>query len=305
MQHVTLKALISVAFLIGVIACSSFYRSEHDPTAFTAWATTVHNPPLVIILPFTNKTNQSDLPELVRVGFYGHFSPLPFKNSKLSEIDQALELVKKTQKKSWRELSSKDIGSLLGAQALVYGEVTKFTKVYAGVYSQIGVSAKIKIVDSQNEKTLWEDSYDTRFHDGNIPLNPILAVFALAKTYTNIRSTQELRTIDDLCRNLVARIPKVSFPENGKKGSRPSLCEIQIGAFKDFKRAQELQEELKKKHFEAFIRTVENYGVIWHRVLIGPFDCGQETDQWREKVTTEFGFPAVPIKVDASFQRVD
>ncbi|HPD61528.1 MAG TPA: DUF799 family lipoprotein [Thermodesulfobacteriota bacterium] len=304
MQHVTLKALISVAFLIGVIACSSFHQNEHDPTAFTTWATTVHNSPVVIILPFANKTNQADLPELVRVGFYGHFSPLPFKHSKLGEIDQTLELVKKTQKKSWQELSSKDIGSLLGAQALIYGEVNKFTKVYAGIYSQIGVSAKIKIVNPQNGKTLWEDSYDTRFHEGNIPLNPILAVFALAKSYTNIRSTQELRAVDDLCRNLVARIPKVSFPEE-VQGSSLLLCEIQIGAFKDLRRAQNLQEELKRKNYEAFIRTVENYGVIWHRVLIGPFDCGQETDKWREKITTEFGFPAVTIKVDASVQQVD
>jgi len=285
--------------LIGVIACSSFHRSKNDPNAFITWATTVHYSPVVAILPFTNKTNQPDLPELVRVGFYGHFSPLPFNDSELGDIDSTLEVLQKNQKKSLHELSSKDIGALLGAQVLVHGEVTKFTKVYAGVYSQIGVSAKIKIVDSQNGKTLWEDSYDTRFHEGNIPLNQILAVFSLLKTYTNIRSAQELRTIDDLCRNLVARIPKISFPED-EKGSRSFLCEIQIGAFKDLERAQELQEELKNKHYEAFIRTIENHGVVWHRVLIGPFDCGHETDTWREKITTEFGFPAIPIKLDAS-----
>lgn len=300
MQHFTLKALIFVA-LIGVIACSSFHRRQNDPTAFTTWTTTAHYSPVVAILPFTNKTNQPDLPELVRVGFYGHFSPLPFNDRELSDIDRTLELFQKNQKKSLYELSSKDIGALLGAQALVYGEVTKFIKVYAGVYSQIGVSAKIKIVDSQNGKTLWEDSYDTRFHEGDIPLNQVLAVFSLVKTYTNIRSTQELRTIDDLCRNLVARIPKVSFPED-QKGSRSSLCEIQIGAFKDLERAQELQEDLKNKHYQAFIRTIENHGIVWHRVLIGPFDCGQETDRWREKITTDFGFPAIPIKIDASVQ---
>ncbi|MBP1709620.1 MAG: Sporulation domain protein, partial [Deltaproteobacteria bacterium] len=134
MQHVTLKALILVA-LSWVIACSSFHRRVNDPTAFTTWASMSHNPPVVAILPFTNKTNQPDLPALVRVGFYGHFSPLPFKNRKLGEIDQTLELVKKTQKKSLEDLSSKDIGCLLSAQALVYGEVTTYTKVYAGVYS--------------------------------------------------------------------------------------------------------------------------------------------------------------------------
>jgi TolB-like protein len=300
LQHFTLKALIFVA-LIGVIACSSFHRRKNDPTAFTTWATTAHYSPVVGILSFTNKTNQPDLPELVRAGFYGHFSPLPFNDRELGDIDRTVELLQKNQKKILHELSSKDIGALLGAQALVYGEVTKFTKVYAGVYSQIGVSAKIKIVDSQNGKTLWEDSYDTRFHEGDIPLNQILAVFSLVKTYANIRSTQELRTIDDLCRNLVDRIPKVSFPED-EKGSRSSLCEIQIGAFKDLERARELQEELKNKHYQAFIRTIENHGVVWHSVLIGPFDCGQETDKWREKITTDFGFPAIPIKIDAFVQ---
>ena len=161
------------------------------------------------------------------------------------------------------------------------------------------MSAKIKIVETRNGNTLWEDSYDTRFHEGDIPLHPILAIFALARTYTNIRSTQELRAIDDLCRNLVTRIPEISFPEP-EIGSSPSFCEIQLGAFKDLKRAHELQRELKNKHYDVFIRTVENYGVIWHRVLIGPFDCGEETDTWRKKITKEFGFPAIPITMDTS-----
>jgi hypothetical protein len=56
------------------------------------------NPPAVAILPFTNKTNQADLPELVRAGFYGHFSTLPFNDRELANIDQTLELVEKKQK---------------------------------------------------------------------------------------------------------------------------------------------------------------------------------------------------------------
>ena len=37
------------------------------------------------------------------------------------------------------------------------------------------------------------------------------------------------------------------------------LCEIKIVVYK-----------------EAFIRAIENYGAVWHCVLIGPFDCGHE-----------------------------
>ena len=295
--RIRLKALILV--LAGLTACSLFHRRPNDPTPFTTWASMVPRTPIVAILPFINKTNQADLPELVRVGFYGHFSPLPFNARKLGETDRTLEFLEKHQKKSFQELSPRELGSLLGAQVLVYGEVTQFTKVYAGIYSQIGVGAKIKIVDSQTVQTLWEDSYDTRFHEGDIPVNPILIVLSLVRTGINIRADQEFRTIDDLCRNLVARIPKVSFPEE-RKGASPCLCEIQISAFKDLARAQELQKKLQKKKYVVFIRPVEYGGVIWHRVLIGPFDCGQETDRWKEKIKREFGFDAIPLKIDAS-----
>ena len=84
--------------LIGVNACSSFHRGTSDPIAFTTWATTAHYPPVVAIPPFTNKTNQPDLTELVRVGFSGHLSPLPFNDRELGDIDRILELLKKNQK---------------------------------------------------------------------------------------------------------------------------------------------------------------------------------------------------------------
>ena len=296
--------LKTLFFLAILVACSPFHRKTSDPTVFTSWAATSSHAPIVAVLPFTNNTNQPDLPELVRAGFYGHFSLLPFREREFGEIDRTLEFFEINQKKSFQELSSSELGSLLGVQVLVYGEVTKFTKVYAGVYSQIGVGAKIKMVDSQKGKTIWEDSYLTRFHEGNIPLNQVLAVFSLVKTGLNLRETQELRTIDDLCRNLVARIPKVFFYEV-EKNSIPCLCEIQIGSFRDLQRAQELRTELQKKKYGAFIRSIEDRGMVWHRVLIGPFDCGEETEAKEKKIKADFGFDAIPVKIDASIQKVD
>ncbi|MCX8011918.1 MAG: DUF799 family lipoprotein, partial [Desulfobacterota bacterium] len=211
MQSIKLKT--AILFSVGLAACSLFDQRENDPAAFNQWTKSVSHTPTVAILPFANKTNQVDLPKLVRVGFCGHFSPLPFNDRELDEVDKNLTLIEKEQKKSFDELSSQELGSFLGAEILIYGEVTDYTKIYAGVYSQIGVGAKIKMVDAQSSQTIWEDAYNTRFHEGNIPMNQFLAVFSLLKTGANIRSVQELRTIDDLCRNLVARIPKVSLSE--------------------------------------------------------------------------------------------
>lgn len=54
--------------------------------------------------------------------------------------------------------------------------------------------------------------------------------------------------------------------------------------------------QLKEKQYAAFIRTVKDDGVMWHRVLLGPFECGQEIDFWKEKVITELGMNPVVVK---------
>ena len=280
----------------GVMACSTLNQKAGDPSRFTNWVSQFSQPPVVAVLPFKNQTDQDDLPELVRVGFYGHLAPQPFRDLEIRDIDRALELLEKHREKSLRDFSSQKLGSLLGAHLLIYGEVTEYTKIYTGVYSQIGIGAKIKIVEAEKGKTIWEDFYSTRFHEGSIPMNQVTAVFALVKTVMNLRNSQELRTIDDLCRNLTARIPEIAFSE-GDDESGTHWCEIQVAAFKDFTRAQNLQKEIQSKQYAAFIRTIESGGVFWHRVLLGPFDCGEETDEFRRKIADEFGLAPIPVKV--------
>ncbi|MFH0812932.1 MAG: SPOR domain-containing protein [Pseudomonadota bacterium] len=289
-----LKVIILLV-MVGFIACAFIHRKSLDHSGFVTWASQNSKPPIVAILPFTNQTNQNDLPRLVRAGFYSHFSPLPFKDLEIHEIDQTLDFLEKQQQKSYQTFSIPELGALLGCHALVYGEVTTFTKFYAGVYSQIGIGAKIRIIEAEGGQTIWEDSFTTRFHEGGIPLNQVTAAFSLVKSGLHLRNAQELRAIDDLCRNLVARVPTVTFPkERGRLGVND--CELQIAAFKDFMRANALQKELKEKQYAAFIRTVKDDGVMWHRVLLGPFECGQEIDFWKEKVITELGMNPVVVK---------
>lgn len=291
----SIKLATVTLFFTGLVACSLFHQQANDPAVFIHWANTVSHSPTVAILPFTNQTNQVDLPELVRVGFCGHFSPLSFNDRELDEVDETLNLIEKEQKKSWGEFSSQELGSFLGVDILIYGEVTDYTKIYAGVYSQIGVGAKIKMIDAQLGQTIWEDAYHARFHEGNIPFNQFLAVFSLIKTGANIRSVQELRVIDDLCRNLVNRIPRVTFPG---ENTNVALCQLQVASFRDLNRAQELRRQLAEKEYEAFIRKVEQGGVVWWRVLLGPFGCGEEIDKWKEKIKIDFGIEAISVKKD-------
>lgn len=283
-------------FLASLTACTSVSKSGKVPVGYTRWLARFPDPPVVAILPFTNRTDQPDLPPLVRAAFYGHFSPLPFKDRELGEIDQALALNERALSRSPLDLSPKELAALLGCQALIFGEVTKYNRVYAGVYSQLGVEAKIKIVDAEGDEVVWKDAYFTRFHRGSVPLTDVSAVFSVVSTGLNLRSAQELRAIDDLCRNLVARIPPAVFTPKDTPG-RTARCELQVGAFKDVERAKALKKTLRDKDCYAFIRSVEEGGALWHRVLLGPFDCGEQLDRWRERLAAEFQLQPVAVEV--------
>lgn len=283
---------------IGLLSCSLIHQQPKAQPYFLRWISENTTIPVIAILPFTNQTDQTDLPELVRSAFYCHFSLLPFKDLEISVIDTTLKSSEKHQQKQYSSLSSRELRDLLGCQAVVYGEVTTFTRLYAGLYSQISIGAEIKIIEVAEGRTIWEDSFTTRFHEGGIPLTPVNAVFSVVKSGLNLRPTQELRAIDDLCRNLVTRIPRVTL-SNETEGKNLSLCELQIAAFRDLSRAQSLQKELQRKKYVPFVRTVVDGGVTWHRVLLGPFHCGEEADAWKEKITTECGMTPIVLQNQA------
>lgn len=294
LYRLTMAVLVLV--LAVTTACTSLRKDARVPSGFAKWLARFPKPPVVAILPFSNRTNQPDLPQLVRAAFYGHFSPLPFKDRELGELDQALSLNERTLGRSPLDLSPKELASLLRCQALIFGEVTKYNRVYAGVYSQLGVAAKIKIVDVEGDEVIWKDAYFTRFHRGSVPLTDVSAVFSVVSTGLNLRSAQELRAIDDLCRNLVARIPPAVFTGETAPGGG-ARCELQVGAFKDLERAKALKKTLRDKECYAFIRTIEEEGALWHRVLLGPFDCGEQLDRWKERMITEFQLQPVAVEV--------
>ena len=279
---------------IGLLSCSLMHQQPGYQPGFSRWVKGNASVPVIAILPFGNRTDHHDLPELVRSAFYSHFSPLPYRDVEMNTIDATLTSLEKCEGKPYQALSSQRLGELLGCQALVYGDVTKFTRIYAGLYSQVGIGAEIKMIEVSEGRTVWTDSFTTRFHEGGIPLTHVNAALSLLKSSLNLRSTQELRAIDDLCRNLVARIPKVRFLSEEVKSA--GLCELQVAAFKDLTRAQSLQRRLKNKKYAVFVRSVEEGGVTWHRVLLGPFYSGRDAEVWKDKIAAEFGITPVVLQ---------
>ncbi|MGD9104945.1 MAG: DUF799 family lipoprotein, partial [Desulfobacterales bacterium] len=128
------------------------------------------NPPKSIaILPFGNQTESEDINQFVRTTFYSHFCAKPYKDLELHEVDRKLKDHNLNKHDELNQKSVKQLGRILGCDAVVIGKVTEYRRFYAGIYSQMAVGATIDVWDTRSGKQIWSDKHTARHHEGGIP----------------------------------------------------------------------------------------------------------------------------------------
>jgi len=101
-----------------------------------------HKPRTVAVLPFIDKSGSTEGCREVRKGFYNHFSSLPFKDVELYRVDRLLAKAGLTDTAEIYKITPQELGKILEADAVVYGEISDFDKLFAGVYSQVSVAPR-------------------------------------------------------------------------------------------------------------------------------------------------------------------
>jgi parallel beta-helix repeat protein len=172
-----------------------------------------HMPRTIAVLPFLNQAESKKGSDEVRKGFYNHFSSLPFKDMELYRVDNLLRKADLTDPAIIFKKSPKDLGNILGVDAVVYGEVSNFDKLFAVVYSQVSVGAELRMYDTKTGNFLWSGKHTVRIHEGGISASPIGLIATVIATSMNVRDVQLLRACDDLFRDMVKTIPPPAIAE--------------------------------------------------------------------------------------------
>ncbi len=170
-------------------------------------------PLTVAVLPFTDVSQSQAGAQAVRRGFYNHFSSLPFRDMELWRVDDLLKKAGLTDPQAINQMPARDLGRILGTDAVVYGEISNFDKLFAVVYSQVSVGAKLRMYDARSGELLWTGEHVVRIHEGGISTNPIGLVATVIATAMNVRDIQLLRACDDLFRGMVKTIPAPTIAE--------------------------------------------------------------------------------------------
>jgi hypothetical protein len=187
----------------------SLYEGTYEVDPYMAG----HMPRTIAVLPFLNSTKSQEGSEAVRRGFYNHFSSLPFTDMQLHRTDYLLRKAGLEDPAIINSKSPQELGKILNVDAVVYGTISNFDKLFAVLYSNVSVGAEIRMMDTQTGKMLWAGQHVAYIHEGGISTSPIGIVATIIATAMNVRDIQLLRACDDLFRDMVKTIPTPTIAE--------------------------------------------------------------------------------------------
>ncbi|GFO55640.1 tetratricopeptide repeat domain protein [Geomonas sp. Red276] len=184
-------------------------------------------PRQVAILPFSNATQEPGIDAIVRRNFANHFSSKAYLDVKLPVVDEKLVLMEKTTGKKPDQATPAELSAALGADGLLYGKVTDYNRVWAGVYSQFGVEAEVWLVNARTGKEVFRFRESVRYHEGGIPTSPLSIVVTAVSTAMNLREIQKVRMVNELCYKFMEKIPA---PQSLAQDGRPRVKEVLTNA---------------------------------------------------------------------------
>lgn len=209
----SLRASIFSLFIMVILAaCGSkgVMEAPKPEVSDESWL-----PHKIAILPFVNQTSNPEAAAVVRKMFYNFFSSLNYLDLEPSFIDEKLKKKNYYKKITAGEvLSARQLGQMLGVDAVVFGEVLSLGKVYAVLYSDIRASLRARMVNCRSGQTIWELEHTSHLRSGEVPLSLTGLAAAIIKTAISHQRADVMQAASKLCMQMIATVP-----------NRPALAE--------------------------------------------------------------------------------
>ncbi len=141
----------------------------------------------------------------IRKAFHAHLAPTGIRLISLQKIDALVDPAAPADK------NLQKVAEATQCDTLIMGEVTERKTRFWGVYSEVRVGARLKIVRVGTGKVIWDGHHTAVMRDGGVPLNPVSVVGGAVSAGVNLRDEQIKRTVHDLARRLVHAIPQLKY----------------------------------------------------------------------------------------------
>ncbi len=214
-------------FILLTTACAPTLKVEQH-TNLGQEITESDFPSIVAILPYANETKEQWVNAAVRRAVANHFSAKNYRDMKLPLVDEKLLRFEKAGGKTVADASPAELATALGCDGLLFGKVTDYQWIYAGVYSQIGIEAEIWLMNAKTGRELFRMREAVRYHEGGIPTSALSAVMTLISTALNLRDIQKVRLVNELAYKFMAKMPSPATMAASEP--RPAIKEVLTNA---------------------------------------------------------------------------
>ena len=181
-------------------------RALYVDAEFRAWV-----PVRVAVLPFLNQSTDLTGPVMLRKMLQQKLSQSGWNLVSLEEVDEKLKELGVTDAGQLKVYSQAELGSRLGAESLLYGELEEFSSQNVGVYSKREVRLGLKLFQAKDGLRLWEDMESQKKSD--LKLNKQAAARSFvkglaARAAENIFQSPLRRESEEVVRRLVNKLNK-------------------------------------------------------------------------------------------------
>jgi len=146
--------------------------------------------------------------------FFGHFAAREFVDIELMYVDKMLEALGILTPNDLYKVPAQELGRILDADALIYGQVTEYKNSYYTLFAQIQIGLHVKCVSTEDGTVYFEGEHIRHDNDIRVATNPFDFVIASFQNYMSLRDVYAARASEEVVRELVIRIPIVkSFIE--------------------------------------------------------------------------------------------
>jgi len=167
-------------------------------------------PTTVAVLPFINRTDKKAAFDIVRKTMYNHFSTRNYHLLHLSDVDQRLKAAGWSDPAKLDGIPADKLAETLGADGVLYGEITHYDRFFLGIYAQIAVGVRLRLVNREG-KEVWRGEDTVRTHAGGISTTPVGLILDAIAAASHLRQINMYRAADDLGRELIPQIPESEY----------------------------------------------------------------------------------------------
>ena len=142
--------------------------------------------------------------------FFGHFAAREFVDIELMYVDKMLQALGILTPNDLYKVPAQELGRILDADALIYGQVTEYKNSYYMLYKQIRIGLHVKCVSTEDGTIIFEGEQVRHDNDIRVATNPFDFVIASFQNSMSMRDVYAARASEEVVRELVIRIPIVN-----------------------------------------------------------------------------------------------